>query len=119
MDVDLFACPKKVHHIAQHIDLPQIKTNPKIPSILIVNIQMPTYPAAMFLGDSDGEDLSLVLYFRISEYYDKEISEHFKESIRAQKQDELPEQVLCCVRLNKIDFINQGQVPTIVAVDDK
>uniref|UniRef100_A0A804NSU9 Protein ENHANCED DISEASE RESISTANCE 2 C-terminal domain-containing protein n=1 Tax=Zea mays TaxID=4577 RepID=A0A804NSU9_MAIZE len=33
-----------------------------------------------------------------------------------QKQSELPEQVLCCVRLNKIDFTDQ-EVPTIVTID--
>ncbi|XP_010475902.1 PREDICTED: uncharacterized protein LOC104755252 [Camelina sativa] len=87
--VDVFLSEHKIHHVAQYVKLPVTTTSSKLPSILIVNVQIPLYPTAIFQGESDGEGMNIILYFKLSDNYSKELPLHFQESIRKLIDDEV------------------------------
>ncbi|KAK1365317.1 hypothetical protein POM88_040878 [Heracleum sosnowskyi] len=51
-------------------------------------LDIPLYPVTIFQNEYDGEGMSYVLYFRLSESYSKEMPLHFQESIRRIIDDE-------------------------------
>lgn len=42
---------------------------------------MPLYPATLFQGENDGEGMNLVMYFKLSDTYSKDLPTHFRENI--------------------------------------
>ncbi|XP_057486779.1 uncharacterized protein LOC130772891 [Actinidia eriantha] len=87
--VDVFVSPRKIDHIARFVELPVINSSGDVPAILVVNLQIPLYPAAIFQNEYDGEGMSYVLYFKLSENYSKELPLHFQENIRRLINDEV------------------------------
>ncbi|KAF1874919.1 hypothetical protein Lal_00007535, partial [Lupinus albus] len=87
--VDVFLSPRKLDHIARFVELPAISSSGKFPPILVVNVQIPLYPASYFQGETDGEGVSFVLYFKLSESYSKELPLHFQENLSRLLNDEV------------------------------
>ncbi|CAI9768041.1 unnamed protein product [Fraxinus pennsylvanica] len=87
--VDVFLSQRKIDHVARFVQLPVGESSGTLPPILVVNVQIPLYPAAIFLGENDGEGISFVLYFKLSANYTKELPTHFQESIRRLIDDEV------------------------------
>lgn len=44
--------------------------------------QIPLYPTTIFQGETDGEGMNIVLYFKLSDNYSKKLPLHFQESIQ-------------------------------------
>ncbi|XP_034689848.1 uncharacterized protein LOC117917620 isoform X2 [Vitis riparia] len=87
--VDVFLCPQKIGHIARFVELPTVNSSGKFPPILVVNVQIPLYPATIFQSETDGEGMSVVLYFKLSESYSKELPSCFQENIGRLIDDEM------------------------------
>ncbi|KAI3714234.1 hypothetical protein L1987_72831 [Smallanthus sonchifolius] len=88
--VDVFVSQRKIDHIARFVELPVGgSSSGELPSILVVNVQVPLYPAAFFQGEIDGEGMNIVLYFKLSDGYSKELSSQFKDNMRRILDDEI------------------------------
>ncbi|KAI3665909.1 hypothetical protein L6452_44544 [Arctium lappa] len=86
--VDVFLSSRKIDHIARLVELPKVESSGKVPPLLVVNLQIPLYPPALFQHEYDGEGMSYVLYFKLSENYE-ELPLHFQENIRKMIDDEV------------------------------
>ncbi|KAL3629295.1 hypothetical protein CASFOL_026517 [Castilleja foliolosa] len=80
--VDVFLSPRKINHIAQHVELPAVDSHGDIPPILVVNLQVPLYQAAIFQNEYDGAGVSYVFYFKLSENYSDDLPVHFRENFK-------------------------------------
>ncbi|XP_057542366.1 uncharacterized protein LOC130820844 [Amaranthus tricolor] len=88
--VDLFLSPRKIEHVARFVELPVLNSSAAgFPPILIVNAQVPLYPAALFQNEVDGEGINIVMYFKINEHFSKEVPSNFQEAIRRLMHDEV------------------------------
>ncbi|KAI3768657.1 hypothetical protein L2E82_19487 [Cichorium intybus] len=86
--MDVFLSPRKIDHIARLLELPNFESSGKVPPLLVVNLQIPLYPPALFQHEYDGEGMSFVFYFKLSENYEQ-LPLHFQENIRKMIDDEV------------------------------
>lgn len=87
--VDVFLSQRKIDHVARFVELPTVNSLGNLPPILVVNVQVPLYPATIFQGETDGEGMSFVLYFKLSDGHAKELPSTFQENIRRLVDDEV------------------------------
>ncbi|MFS7958820.1 putative protein ENHANCED DISEASE RESISTANCE 2 [Helianthus anomalus] len=70
--VDVFLSPRKIDHITRLLELPKVESSGKIRHLLVVNLQVYTFiPPTLFQNEYDGEGMSSILYFKLSENYEE------------------------------------------------
>ncbi|KAL9686741.1 hypothetical protein QQ045_031134 [Rhodiola kirilowii] len=87
--VDVYLSHRKISHIARLVELPAISSSPILPSLLVVNVQIPLYPPSIFQNENDGEGMNVVMYFKLSDKFEKELPLYFQESIKRLIDDEV------------------------------
>lgn len=87
--VDVYLSPRKINHIARFVELPASNSYAEVPSILVVNLQIPLYPTAILHSEIDGKGMSFVLYFKLSGNYSKALPLRFQENLRRLIDDEV------------------------------
>ncbi|KAJ8424822.1 hypothetical protein Cgig2_013017 [Carnegiea gigantea] len=87
--VDVFLSSRKIEHIARFVELPAANSSNGFPPILVVNAQIPLYPAALFQSEADGEGINIVMYYKINDSFTKELPSSFQEGIRKLMHDEV------------------------------
>lgn len=86
--VDVYKSHRKINHIARFVELPATTYSPVLPAILVVNVQIPLYHPSIFQNENDGEGMNVVMYFKLSENFEKELPLHFQESIKRLVENE-------------------------------
>ncbi|CAN1272421.1 hypothetical protein LINPERPRIM_LOCUS14549 [Linum perenne] len=86
---DIFLSERKIPHIARFVELPTFSSYDEVPAVLVVNVQVPLYPASILQGENDGEGMNLVMYFKLSESYSNELPLHLRENIMKLINDEV------------------------------
>ena len=56
---------------------------------MLFKLQIPLYPATIFQSENDGEGMNVVLYFKLSEKYSKDLPDQFREHITKLLNDEV------------------------------
>lgn len=65
-------------------------------------MQIPLYPATIFQSENDGEGMNVVLYFKLSEKYSKDLPDQFRESISVRGYTLYPFLLSLCFLLQKM-----------------